>query len=177
MITVFAILRRWALWDTLPAFSQIPQRKDPMARQHIVLPDNLIAQVNEVCYQLSMTKSKFLVRAVQMAVDDARKRFAEPANDPVATQVATPPPPPAAAPPDSPWPCIQRGDSVWFELKPVCAALGLEPENIKGEIDPDDDVLDYIGKEWIDRTGLAAARELSRVDAPDFWKFVEARMA
>ena len=45
--------------------------------------------------------------------------------------------------------------------------------HIKGEIDPDDDVLDYVGKQWIDRTGLDVARGLSRRDAAEFWALVD----
>ncbi len=171
MSVLATLMNRRAYWGTLPTFEQT--RRNPMARFHVHAPDDLIAQVAEICGQLAMTKSKFIVRGIQLAVDDARKRFGEAANEPQATVVPMLVAEPATEPPDVPWPHIRRGDSVWFELGPVCSTLGLEPENIKGEIDPDDDVLDYVGKQWIDRTGLDVARGLSRRDAAEFWALVD----
>lgn len=172
MFTVAGILNRPKLLDTLLTFEST-RIKDDMARIHLNLDDSLLAQVQEFCDTYSLTRSKFLTRGVQLALDDARKRFGEAANEPIATQVAQSPPN------DDRIKCIKRGDTLWFDMDEVCKALSIDVESLEGEIDPDDDVLNYAGTAWIDRRGVQEAQGLCRDKqiADTLGKWVDARQA
>lgn len=139
-----------------------------------------MAEVNDICARNSMVKSKFIKRGIQMALDDARKRFGEASNDPVA---APAPVTPAIAPrqvhvASDEMPTLKRGDTVWFPLDAVCAALDVTRDSLLSEIDPADDILDYQGKRWIDATGIAEARSLCRDPASSdrFWTWAQEKI-
>lgn len=159
-----------------------------MARHHLSIPDATMAEVEDLCARFCMTKSKFIARGVQLALDDARKRFGPASNDPVAEPAATlpaladvarpllaaltPPAYPDAIPlsvePPS-WPAtITRGDTVWFELVAVCDELSIAVADLEAEIDVDDDVLLYAGRRWIDHTSMKEAFDLCKSPVPAF---------
>lgn len=129
----------------------------------------MAAEVDQLCDQLSMNRSRFIRRGIQLAIDEARKRLG-----PVASGPSTPSTPGASlAPSGRPTvpihvhdeeyiPVVRRGDTTWFDLESVCNALQIDVESLWGEIDPEDDVLQYQGKTWIDQRGLAEARTLCR---------------
>jgi hypothetical protein len=47
-------------------------------------------------------------------------------------------------------------------MKGVCALLDVPVAALLDEIDPTDDVLNYVGRDWIDEHGVSNARSLSR---------------
>lgn len=131
-----------------------------MPRFHIMLPDDLMAQIKDVCARNSMVKSKFVVRAIQMAVDDARKRFGE-----VANEAARPPPTPptlarSLAPGEFDIATIRRGEATLFDVKAVCDALAVPFGDLCRQIDHEDDILTYAGKDWIDIQAINEAAKL-----------------
>ena len=132
-----------------------------MARQHLSIPDDLMTDVMEVCERHSLTRSKFIVRGIHLALEEARRRFGA-ANDPAPPASAAPtfaPPPPIQ---EGPIATLKRGDTVWFDMGQVCQALKIEVESLTGEIDEGDDILYYQGKSWIDHKGVVEAGTLCR---------------
>lgn len=173
MFSVAGILSRPRLLDTLPTFEST-RIKDDMARIHLNLDDSLLAQVQEFCDAYSLTRSKFLTRGIQMALDDARKRFGDAANEPIATPATA-----TATATDDRVKCIKRGDTLWFDMDEVCMALSIDVESLEGEIDPEDDVLNYAGTSWIDRRGVQEALKLCRDEqtAETLGEWADARQA
>lgn len=116
----------------------------------------MLREIDAICSRNSMVKSKFIQRGVQMAIDDANKRFGEAANEPA----IKPPAVVLRAVTSPPVEHIKRGTVIWFDMQATCAHLGITVAALLTEIDPDDDVLAYAGKSWIDATGIAEARAL-----------------
>lgn len=148
-----------------------------MPRYTLTIPDDLMAEVNNLCDDHGFAKSKFITRGIMMALDDARKRFGEASNDPVQApiemvkgQVAPSLAPPAKVLPLRPETAefeigtVKRGDTIWFDMAAVCLSLQIETESLLGEIDGEDDVLNYAGRDWIDGDGVKHALALSRDD-------------
>ena len=145
-----------------------------MPRYTLTIPDDLMAAVNNLCDDFGFSKSRFITRGIMMALDDARNRFGEASNDPVRA------PSPGAEGPTlargakvlSPRPetadvefeigTVKRGDTVWFDMGADCLSLQIETESLRGEIDGEDDVLNYAGRDWIDGDGVKHALALSR---------------
>lgn len=188
MISVSVILQRQEPWGTLATFAQLrPQTHMP--RQHISLPDQMLREVEDICARNMWAKSKFIRKGVQMALDDARKRFGEASNDPVAAPAPPPAPLPSFVAAEALQPAVEasapadevatllRGSTTWFDMHAVCAKLGVTTEALLEEIDPEDDVLTYAGKAWIDATGIAEARSLCRdtTVSDDFGAWVQTK--
>jgi hypothetical protein len=167
-----------------------------MARYHISIPDSVMQQLDEMSIASMIPRSKFISRGIMMALDDARKRFSEPANEPVAAPIGLAvslPSPDVPAAPAAPFrpsividepqtemiKSIKRGDTVWFDMDQVCDHLSIEVDSLMGEIDGDDDILAYAGREWIDSPGVTEAIALSRDQEAkeSFWAFVQSKVA
>lgn len=139
-----------------------------MPRIHITVSEQMQREIHDICTREDRVMSKFVTRGVQMAIDDARKRFGEAANDapPASELVGKVTPRPAFTASAQPQPskdgvtCFRRGNVTWFSLGETCSLLGITIERLKEQIDPEDDVLDYQGKSWIDIKGVEEARTL-----------------
>lgn len=140
----------------------------------------MLREVEDICARNSMVKSKFFQHGVQLAIDDARKRFGEAANEPtikvqplisITSEVDAKAVAAQVLQAVSPVPSIKRGDAWWFDLDKLCDHLGVNPADVLAEIDLDDDVLHYQGKKWVDSTGISEARSLCRDTALSdrFW--------
>lgn len=131
-----------------------------MPRFHIMLPDDLMAQIKDVCALNSMVKSKFVVRAIQVAVDDARRRFGGATNE-VSTPLPVPPTlAKSLAPGEFDIATIRRGEAVLFDANAVCDALAVPFGELCKQIDHEDDILTYAGKDWIDIQAINEAAKL-----------------
>lgn len=73
---------------------------------------------------------------------------------------------------------IKRGDTVWFDMAGVCRALEIEVEWLLSEIDGEDDILQYAGRDWIDAPGVQEAMALCRDQgvSDKFWDFVQTKV-
>ena len=158
---------------TLPFFAFIHEGPN-LARKHINIPDSVLAEMDELIGRAGMTRTKFVLGGIQMALDDARRRFGEPANDILPDRERDPPRPRDAVIHAAPAPslslvsnvtpianedlvpCIKRGDSWWFDMVALCDFMRISPPDLLADIDPDDDVLDYQRKPWIDHTSFPA---------------------
>lgn len=149
---------------TLPFFRFLTQGPN-LARKHINIPDDVLAEMDEVLKRRRTTMSKFVLGGIRMALDDARERFGEAAND-VLPDAERDPPRPAAAPvlalvpPAAPAPTdikplmtLQRHGMTWFDLVPLCDLLRVSPTALLELIDEDDDLLEHDGRPFVDQAG------------------------
>lgn len=147
-----------------------------MARSHIYLPDPMMAEVDALCAQGMMVKSKFIQRAVQMALDDARRTFGSVAANETVSAPALPARSASNSADLARW--LKRGDATWFLLDEVCAHLGITTAALLTEIDEADDVLQYLGSRWIDATGIKEARAIAHDTAKSdsFWLWAQTKI-
>ncbi|MGK2884384.1 MAG: ribbon-helix-helix domain-containing protein [Rhodococcus sp. (in: high G+C Gram-positive bacteria)] len=156
---------------------------------HIHLPDAMVAQLDELCARTLTPRSRFIQRAVQLAIDDARMVFGtEAANEPVAApgvgamqsevRATIEAQRPAEAAGEGEIATILRGPVTWFDLNATLDFLGVSADDLKKEIDPTDDILNYQGKDWIDDRGIAEVRALCRDNAVSdkFWAWAQTKM-
>ncbi len=138
----------------------------------------MLREIDEICARNSMVKSKFVQRGVQMAIDDARKRFGEAANEPVAAPKPITAAQVFAKSGEIAVTHFRRGVVTWFDMAEVCTILGISVDALLAEIDPKDDVLNYQSKDWIDASGIAEARALSRNTAASdsLWAYAQSRI-
>jgi len=171
-----------------------------MARYPLVIPDDLMAQIEAHCKATSAVKSKLFCRWVVEGYHREIQRYTAQASAVAAVtahvaMVATPhtlppaapapePLAPAAPPPaaqEAPVPLVQtmaNGAGTWFEINGVCAQLGITVEQLLQEIDPVDDVLKYANRDWIDERGIAEARTLcpSPATSDSFWAWAQSKI-
>jgi hypothetical protein len=167
-----------------------------MARYPLVISDDLMARIDDHCTTVSAVKSKLLRKWVTQGFQREIEAHL-PAETPVpphfltavpeAIALAPVPPPPPAAPAAAPAPqepqqqaveTMANGAGTWFEIKGVCAALGITTEALLEEIDDVDDVLQYANRNWIDERGIAEARTLCPVPATSdsFWAWAQSKI-
>lgn len=159
--------------STLPFFAFLTEGPN-LARKHISIPDDVFAEMEAACLRRCLTMSKFISGGIQMALDDARGRFGEPAND-VLPDRERDAPKPAKKPRQSPalveapraglLTTIRRGAVTWYDLVQMCSMLRVDPNDVLADIDPNDDLLDFDGKPWVDSTGFNAILDLCADEA------------
>lgn len=153
---------------TLPYFAN-STRGTHLARKHISIPDDVMAEITELCRLRHTRVSKFILGGIRMALDDARLHHGtEAANDVLPDRERDPPRPPApraalalvSSDPPPPVATLQRHDTTWFDLVPLCDLLRVSPTALLAQIDEEDDLLEHEDRPWLDVAGAHALLEL-----------------
>lgn len=154
-----------------------------MARFHIEMPDQLMAEVDTYCVEKDLIRARVLRKWVSEGLGRARAPAAAPhplAMAEIANPVAAPlPTPPAPAEPATDLVAtIERDGATWFLRDGVCAALRITVESLYEEIDEVDDVLMHDGEIWIDEMGIAEARGIcpNPEVSDEFWRWAQTKI-
>lgn len=129
----------------------------------------MVYDLNNACALSKQTRSKLIRIGIQMAIDSVVNTVPTTASPPTASLGDTSSDEIAS---------LRRGDTTWFEMAGVCNVLGIQTEALLSEIDIDDDILKYLGKDWIDTTGVGEARSLCRDHkvSDSFWAWAQTKI-